>query len=102
MVNPPKCPKSSRWSNLNGFVDVTLQELTGAEVKVWLILFRDTKRDGTVRTGQADIAMRAGLSVRMVKKALRKLIERSIVRVLKRGRLNVGPSVYKVRGVNPG
>ena len=101
-MNPPKRPKSSRWSNLNGFVDVTLQELTGAEVKVWLILFRDTKRDGTVRTGQSDIATRAGLSVRMVKKALRKLIERSIVRVLKRGRLNVGPSVYKVRGVNPG
>ena len=101
-MNPPKRPKSSRWSNLNGFVDVTLRELTGAEVKVWLILFRDTKRDGTVRTGQSDIATRAGLSVRMVKKALRKLIERSIVRVLKRGRLNVGPSVYKVRGVNPG
>ena len=101
-MNPPIRPKSLRWSHLNGFVDVTLRELIGAEAKVWLILFRDTKRDGTVRTGQSDIATRAGLSVRMVKKALRKLIERSIVRVLKRGRLNVGPSVYKVRGVNPG
>jgi hypothetical protein len=35
----------------------------------------------------------------MVKKALKKLIGRDIVKVLLRGRLNSGPSVYKVRGV---
>ncbi len=92
-------PKGARWGHLNGFVDVTLRDLTPAEVRVWLVLFRDTKPDGTARTGQTDIAARTGLSVRMVKKALKKLIGRDIVKVLLRGRLNSGPSVYKVRGV---
>lgn len=92
-------PRSARWGHLNGFVDVTLRDLKPAEVRVWLVLFRDTKPDGTARTGQTDIAERAGLSVRMVKKALKTLVERDIVKVLRRGRLNLGTSVYKVRGV---
>lgn len=92
-------PRSARWGHLNGFVDVTLRDLTPAEVRVWLVLFRDTKPDGTARTGQTDIAARAGLSVRMVKKALKKLTDRDIVKVLLRGRLNSGPSRYKVRGI---
>ena len=50
---------------LNAFADFALADLTGAEAKVWLILFRDTKAaTGTARTGQADIARRAGLSSR--------------------------------------
>ena len=102
MSKPANTPRSARWSQLNGFVDVTLRDLTPAEVRVWLVLFRDTKPDGTARTGQADIARRAGLSVRMVKKAVKKLTDRGLLKVLLRGRINVGPSTYKVRGVNPG
>ena len=90
-----------RWDNLNGFVDVTLATLTPAEVRVWLVLFRDTKRDGTVRTGQTDIARRSGLSVRSVKTAVRKLTGRGILRVLTRGGIHTGPSRYGIRGVNP-
>lgn len=101
MSTPPQKPTSSRWAQINAFVDVTLRELTPAEVRVWLVLFRDTKKTGLARTGQADIARRAGLSQRMVKKAVRKLVGRDIVKVIRRGRLNAGPSVYKVRGVNP-
>ena len=101
MNSPSKKPKSWRWQHLNRFVDVTLRDVTPSEVRVWLILYRDTKQDGTVCAGQTNIAMRAGLSVRMVKKAVQKLIERGIVKVLVRGRLNAGPSLYKVRGVNP-
>jgi DNA-binding IclR family transcriptional regulator len=73
--------------------------LTGAETKVWLILYRDTKGTGTARTGQADIARRAGLSVRSVKRALRSLTAKGMVRLVHRGRLNVGPSVYTVHPV---
>ena len=99
MTPNAKTSKVQRWGHLNGFVDVTLRDLTPSEVRVWLVLFRDTKPDGTARTGQTDIADRAGLSVRMVKKAMKKLRERDIVKVLRRGRLNGGPSTYKVRGV---
>ena len=55
--------RSGRFATLNAFVDFALSELTGAETKVWLILFRDSKAaTGTARTGQTDIARRAGLS----------------------------------------
>ena len=48
-----------RFRVLNNFVDFTLAELSRAEIAVWLILYRDT-RDGTARTGMADLARRAG------------------------------------------
>ena len=56
---PPR--RGERFGVLNTFADFALAGLTGAEVKVWLILFRDTKRTGTARTGQADIGRRAGI-----------------------------------------
>lgn len=88
--------RSERFAVLNSFVDFTLAELTGAEVKVWLILYRDTKANGLARTGQADIARRAGLTVRGAQKAIDRLTAKGVVRVVRRGRLNAGPSVYRV------
>jgi hypothetical protein len=100
---PPSKPKrrtrSERFTVLNAFVDMGLANLTGAETKVWLILFRDTKGNGTARTAQADIARRAGLSVRAVKLALRALTAEGMVRLVHRGRLNAGPSIHTVHSV---
>jgi hypothetical protein len=88
---------SERFAVLNSFVDFALAGLTGAEVKVWVILFRDTKAaTGTARTGQADIARRAGLSVRGARKAIAGLERKGLLIVRYRGRLNGGPSVYRV------
>ena len=101
---PPAKPKrrgggAARFAALNAFTDCALADLTGAETKVWLILFRDTKAaTNTARTGQADIARRAGLSVRAVKLALRSLRTKGMVRVVRLGKLNSGPSVY---GIHP-
>jgi CRP-like cAMP-binding protein len=91
--------RSSRFATLNAFVDATLAELTGAETKVWLTLFRDTKAEGTARTGQADIARRAGLTVRGVRKAIQKLKAKGLLEIAYRGRLNQGPSCYRIRAV---
>ena len=89
--------KGERFAVLNTFVDTVLTELTGAETKVWLILFRDTKAaTGTARTGQSDIARRAGLKSRMVRYALTALEAKGMIRVVRRGRLNGGPSCYRV------
>lgn len=82
---------------LNAFADVALADLTGAEVKVWLILFRDTKAaTGTARTGQADLARRAGIDVRTVRRAQDTLEAKGLLTVVRRGKLNAGPSVYRV------
>jgi Mn-dependent DtxR family transcriptional regulator len=82
---------------LNAFADCALADLTGAETKVWLIVFRDAKAaTGTARTGQADIARRAGIDARTVRRALTALKAKGMVIVVRRGRLNAGPSVYRV------
>lgn len=102
-VAPPKKAarrpgRSARFAVLNTFTDFTLATLTGTEVKVWLILFRDTKADsGTARTGQSDLARRAGVNVRTVRRALAVLERGGLIVVRHRGRLNAGPSVYVVR-----
>ena len=90
-----------RFAEINGFVDYTLAHLTPSAVAVWLILWRDTKPNELARTGQADLARRAGVSERAVRKALVELVQRKLVKVVHRGRAGVGPSVYRVRGVNP-
>lgn len=95
-AKPKRRSRSERFAVLNAFVDMGMAGLTGAEVKVWLILFRDTKANGTARTGQADLARRAGLTIRGVQKVLDKLTTKGMVQVVRRGRLNVGPSVYRV------
>lgn len=94
---PQRRTRSERFAALNAFTDCALADLTGAEAKVWLILFRDTKAaTGTARTGQADLARRAGLSRRGVQVALDTLTAKGLVQLVRRGRLSAGPSTYRV------
>ena len=83
---------------LNRFVDTTLAGVSGAEVKVWLVLYRDTM-DGQAKVAHADIARRCGIHPSTVKRALRRLKARGLVEVVYQGGLNRGPSVYRVYGV---
>jgi len=64
---------------------------------VWPVLFRDTKPDGLARTSQADLARRIGRSVRTVYTALRQLETLGLLMVIRRGRVSVGATVYRVR-----
>ncbi len=94
--------RGERFAVLNDFTDVSLSMLTGAEAKVWLILFRDTKAaTGAARTGQTDIARRAGLSARAIKTAVRLLKLKGLLTVVRMGRLNGGPSIYRIRSAGP-
>ena len=89
--------RADRWAALNAFADFALADLTGAEAKVWLLLFRDVKAaTGTARTGQADLARRAGIDARTVRRALASLEAKGMVRVVHRGRLNGGPSAFRL------
>jgi hypothetical protein len=97
-AKPKRRTRSERFAALNAFVDFGIADanLTPAEALVWLVLFRDVKAEGTARTGQTDVARRAGLSARGVKLALRRLKAKGMIQVVRRGRLNAGPSVYRV------
>jgi hypothetical protein len=91
--------RGDRFGVLNAFVDFTMKELSRSEALVWLVLFRDTKRDGLARTSQADLARRAGMNDRTVRRAIDRLQERGLLDVVQRGGLRRGPSSYRVRGV---
>ena len=86
---------ANRFDVLNNFVDFTICELPRGCVTVWFVLYRDTK-DGTARTSQADISRRAGMSVRGVRDATRRLESRGLLKTVYRGGLNRGPSRYRV------
>ncbi len=85
-----------RFAVLNRFVDMSLSQVTSAAALVWLVLFRDTKPDGLVKTSQADIARRAGLSLKTAKRAVKALDKAGLLTRVYRGSLRRGPSVYRV------
>ena len=92
----PKGPAKGRFREINTFADFSLASLDRAEIAVWLLLWRDTK-DGTARTSQADIARRAGITDRSVRRAVATLERKGLLIVAYRGGLNRGLSVYRVR-----
>ena len=51
-----------RFEMLNALVDTGLADLSRAELAVRLILYRDTKRDGTARASLDDLARRRGMN----------------------------------------
>jgi hypothetical protein len=90
-------PEGGRFGVLNSFVDVTLRRVGPTAAIVWFVLFRDAKPDGLARTAQTDIARRIGKTSRTVRSAVRKLEQLGLLMVVRRGRLNVGATVYRVR-----
>jgi hypothetical protein len=91
--------RGERFAVLNAFVDFTMANLKPSERAVWFVLFRDTKGNGIARTSERDIARRAGCCVRMVRYALAALARHGLVRIVRRGRLQTGPSSYRVFGL---
>ena len=89
-----------RFLQLNAFVDETLRGVGGTAAKVWFILWRDTKPDGLVIVSQANLAIRAGVSIRTVHSALKTLISKGLLIVVRKGRIGSGASTYRVRPVN--
>jgi hypothetical protein len=99
----PKGQRScrGRFQTVNAFLDVTMAGLDRAGLAVWLILWRDTKPDGLARTSQADLARRAGCTVRTVGRALTALRSAGLVEVVRQGGLQRRLSVYRCRALAP-
>ncbi len=95
-TSKPKRKAGERFAVFNALVDFTLCTLNRAQIAVWLILYRDT-RDGTARTGIADIARRAGCDRSTVFRAVRSLERAGLLKVVYRGGLGKGTSRYRVR-----
>jgi hypothetical protein len=91
-----KGKSGNRFHVINTFADHTLAGLRRAEVAVWVLLWRDTRPDGLARTAQTDLARRAGVNGRTVKRAIQRLQRAGLVTVVRRGGLFRGPSTYRV------
>ena len=85
-----------RFRTINAFVDFSMAGLRPCERAVWMLLWRDTKPEGLAQTSQADLARRAGASVRAVNVAVRELSRQGLLIVVRRGGLSAGPSSYRV------
>ncbi len=104
VARPPKSKRqrrhtADRFGTLNAFLDMTAGGLTRAELLTWLILYRDTKPDGTTRTAQADIGRRSGITSRSVRYALKQLKASGLVRIAWQGGLRKGASAYAVEAL---
>jgi DNA-binding MarR family transcriptional regulator len=97
----PSRKTSHRFETINQFVDATMRSVTPRAAQTWLVLWRDTKPDGTARAGVTDIARRAGCSTSTTKRALAELRRRGLIRVLERGRKDGSASLYRVSGSHP-
>jgi hypothetical protein len=100
----PKGKRSSRgrFECINAFLDVTMANLDRAELAVWLLLWRDTKPDGLVRTSQADLARRAGCNPRTVRRALAALQKAGLLAIVTQGGVPHRVSVYRVQPLRKG
>jgi len=98
---PTRCKTGDRFAVLNAFVDFTLRGLTRNETAVWLVLYRDTKPNGTARTGQSDIARRAGISPRSARRGIDGLCKKGLLKRTYQGGIGRGASAYRIRPFPP-
>ena len=87
-----------RFKTMNEFVDFSARLVDTTAQAVWMVLFREVKPSGVASVSFGQIAERTGVCRRTVIRAIKKLEEAKLVTVMKRGRLNEGPSKYQVHG----
>lgn len=88
---------AARFALFNGFVDDGMGTLPRAAALVWVCLWRDTKPNGLARTAVTDLARRIGGNRSTVIRAVRLLVDRGRLKVVRRGGLGRGVSTYKVK-----
>lgn len=94
-----KNPQSAgRFQTMNEFVDFSARLVDTTAQAVWLVLFREVKPSGVACVSFGQIAERTGVSRRTAIRAVKHLEDAKLVTVAKRGRLNEGPSTYRVHG----
>lgn len=85
-----------RFQQVNNFVDIAMAELNRGEIAVFMVLWRD-EHDGNIRVCQESVAERAGMQKRNCQKAIKSLISKGIIKVIRQGGLNRGPSIYQIQ-----
>lgn len=85
----PKVKAKERWLTVNEFIDFSMRDLTPVQIKVWMILFRDTKKNGWAKTTMRDMAVRAGAGLKFINKAVKDLEAKGLLKVKRDDRYHV-------------
>ncbi len=88
----------ARFTTMNEFIDLSARNVDTTAQAVWFVLFRETKPNGAACISFGQIAERIGASRRTVIRAVKHLENAKLISVVKRGRMNEGPSTYRVHG----
>lgn len=96
----PASPAGDRWPMLNDVVDYIARVMGEAELRTWIILYRDTKKNGLARTGMTDIARRSGMTRRGVVKAIAGLKARGLLEIADPGTIHGKPNTYRLKMPN--
>ncbi len=89
---------AGRFAVLNSFVDRGARTVDTTAVAVWLVLYREVQPDGTATVSHARIAERLGINRLTVTRAVGRLETAGLVRVVRQGGWQRGPSTYRIRG----
>ena len=99
-----QCPYVSKgpdWRNtIHKFVTVAVVEhkLKPHDIAVYLALYADVKRNGTISIGCRELMKRSGISdYRSFKKARDKLTQLDIISIVKNGSCSKENTTYKVK-----
>lgn len=92
---------SGRFESINIFVDEVMAGLSRAEALVWLALWRDT-RNGRACTSYLRLAHRLGANRATVYRAIKRLKAKGLIRVVRKGGIGRGPSVYQITATEHG
>ena len=68
-----------RFEMLNAFVDTGMADLSRAELAVWLILYRDTQRNGIAQASLEDLARRGRMDRQTASRAVGGLAGRKML-----------------------
>jgi DNA-binding transcriptional ArsR family regulator len=90
--------KGRLWKKIeafNRFIDTAGPFLPELDRYLWLVLFRHAT-DGTVKRSHGRLAKDLGCSERTIRRAMDRLEETGLVRVVERGGLRVGASTFRL------
>lgn len=89
---------TERFKIMNEFSDLSARQVDAMAQLVWFHLWRETKSNGHACISFGQLAEKIGKSRRTVIRAVKHLEDAKLVTVVKRGRMNEGPSTYQVHG----
>ena len=89
---------AGRFQVLNQFVDQSARLVGSTAVATWLVLYRETKPDGTATISHNQIGELLGIKRRTAMRATQDLIDAGLLVVTKRGHATGHtPSTYRIK-----